>query len=148
MNIFRAPLKFDESKLSLKKDRIYNGIIIHCTDGRSSDKPEDVHRWHLERGWAGCGYHYFISGSGLIFSCRPLKYIGSHCTGWNEYNVGICLAGKEFKEKETEQLTSLYELIKTLRKVLKIQHEKNVFPHNHFNKGKTCPNFKIDHLLY
>ena len=43
-------------------------FIIHC----SATKPsmdigfEEINRWHKERGWLQCGYHFIIRRNGVI----------------------------------------------------------------------------------
>ena len=44
---------------SFRKDNKNEYIIIHHALAKNCTI-EDVHRWHLDRGWNGCGYHYFI----------------------------------------------------------------------------------------
>lgn len=122
-------------------------LIVHCSD---SDRPEHddisvIKKWHLERGWLNVGYHFFINKFGEIQQGRHTNEVGAHCMGENLDSVGICLGGKnEFSEA---QFKSLRALVKNLRLVFNLREDR-VFPHNHFDKGKTCPNFDVNAALH
>lgn len=38
----------------------------------------DIENWHLGFGWAGIGYHYFISKEGIIYRGRKENQRGTH----------------------------------------------------------------------
>jgi hypothetical protein len=61
----------------------------------------EIHRWHLERGWATVGYHFVVSPSGRIFRGRPVDRLGAHVLGHNVGTVGICLMGDFELERPT-----------------------------------------------
>ena len=151
MNIKKFNGKF-KSNILLKKDDVYNKIIVHCTgwDEPETDSPEYVHNWHInKKGWAGIGYQFFINRKGEVFYCRPLKYISSHCKGYNTNSIGICMSGSTFDDKNTKQFESLIELCASLRKEFKKfgMSKDTIYPHNFFDlKGKTCPNFSVQFL--
>lgn len=67
-------------------------IILHHAEAESCTI-EDINRWHKERGWAGCGYHYFIRKDGSVYRGRPDNAIGVHCSGYNTNSLGICYEG-------------------------------------------------------
>ena len=128
-------------------------IIVHCSD---SDNPKHdtinvIRQWHKLLGWDDVGYHFFIRKSGEIQKGRQLYFEGAHCLGENHDSVGICLSGrKEFKEKQFKSCALLiHDLVDVLgwnmhgREWIDV-----VFPHNHFNKHKTCPNFPIEKVLH
>ena len=54
----------------------------------------DIHSWHLNNGWSGCGYHYFIKKDGSIYKGRPNNAIGAHCLSYNGISIGICMEGR------------------------------------------------------
>lgn len=56
---------------------------------------EDVHQWHLQRGWSGCGYHYVIRRDGTIERGRPINFEGAHAlqNGHNKFSIGVSLVG-------------------------------------------------------
>ena len=55
----------------------------------------DVHSWHLERKWNGCGYHYVILRDGKLQRGRPLNIKGAHsyAYGHNNYSIGVTFVG-------------------------------------------------------
>lgn len=49
-------------------------IVIHCTATREdkSLSPAELDRMHRQRGFNGCGYHYYVRRDGEICSMRPV----------------------------------------------------------------------------
>lgn len=91
-------------------------IVIHHA-AHPSCTPQDVHRWHLGNGWAGIGYHFFVSKAGTIHRGRPGSTIGAHVLGHNTDSIGICLEGDFEKENPTtKQLDALSWLVADLQK--------------------------------
>ena len=148
MSVIDAKLKFDTSKVDYKVSTTYKGIVLHCSDSDipAHDSPQVIHKWHKERGWSGCGYAFYINREGVVFACRPLSVIGSHCHGHNQFNIGICLGGRTFEDLNTEQFESLRDIVNSLCKHLKILRE-NVKGHCEFDDSKTCPNFSVESAL-
>ncbi|MGL4990781.1 MAG: N-acetylmuramoyl-L-alanine amidase [Sarcina sp.] len=58
----------------------------------------DVHQWHLANGWAGIGYHFYITKDGKIYRGRPENAIGAHAKGSNIDSLGIAVEGEYQKE--------------------------------------------------
>lgn len=115
-------------------------IVIHCSDsphGRGDDA-QAIHRWHLERGWSGIGYHYVITESGEIQPGRPWYWPGAHVSGFNTGSVGVCLIGRQTFTKE--QMTALKALLKTLNSQFP---DAVVLGHRDLDPSKTCPNFDV-----
>jgi len=120
-----------------------NKIIIHCSDsphGRG-DNAETIHKWHLESGYDGIGYHYVILENGLVENGRPEFWKGAHAYGYNNDSIGICLIGEHtFDEAQYRSLSIL-----TLKLMQKYNLSLNdVIGHCELNPNKTCPNFDID----
>lgn len=68
--------------------------------------PEQVHSWHLSRGWKGIAYHYYIRKSGEIHRGRPEWAVGGHTTGHNR-ELGVCCEGDFTRERmPAEQLAA------------------------------------------
>ena len=85
-------------KLLTNRDKVMrkiNLIVIHCSATRSNVdfSPEDLDRCHRERGFAGCGYHFYITKDGLVHAMRPVELIGAHARGYNANSIGICYEG-------------------------------------------------------
>ncbi|CAI3541859.1 putative N-acetylmuramoyl-L-alanine amidase [Clostridium neonatale] len=113
MNIIDTNLKFISSKLGY--GNVPNKIILHHAEA-SKCTVQDVHSWHLNNGWAGIGYHYFIRKDGSVYKGRPDGAIGSHCQGSNTGSLGICFEGNYMKETiPTAQYNAGIDLIKYLR---------------------------------
>ena len=75
-------------------------IVLHHA-AASSCSAEDVHRWHLSKGWCGIGYHYLVRKDGTIYRGRPENTVGAHAYGANSTSIGICFEGNF----ETEGMT-------------------------------------------
>ena len=74
-----------------------NEIILHHAEAKSASV-EEVNRWHLERGWTGIGYHFYIRKDGRIYRGRPEWSVGAHAQGHNSRSVGICVEGAYMTE--------------------------------------------------
>lgn len=110
MNIIKAQIKFKE-KLKTLKDVKY--IVVHHIEA-SKASVGDIHQWHLNRGWFGIGYNFYIRKDGTIFECRGFNE-GAQCKGYNDVSIGVALEGDFMKEEPTKQeLKSLIELCKFL----------------------------------
>ncbi|MEN6326015.1 MAG: peptidoglycan recognition family protein [Syntrophomonas sp.] len=112
MNIIETNLKFD----GLRPRNRTSLLVLHhsaCPDVGAVE----IHRWHLQRGWAGIGYHFVIRANGSVERGRPLETIGAHAgPGVNGYSIGICLAGDFMAAAPTDsQIRALLELIVWLK---------------------------------
>ena len=130
--------------------REINKLIIHCTASDVSvhdmDAIKYLRKWHVEaNGWNDIGYHFCISKTNGIQFCRPIKLIGAHTHGENEDSIGIVLTGNEVFSQS--QFKNLEELCAVLCFIYELD-ETAIFPHSHFNKGKTCPNFAIEPIRW
>jgi hypothetical protein len=99
---------------------------------------EDIHQWHLENGWAGCGYHFLVRKDGSVYRGRPTGAIGSHCKGQNAVSLGICAEGDYMTETMPDvQKNSIIELIKYLSNQY---GELPILGHAEaMNFGTSCP---------
>ena len=108
---------------------------------------QEIDRWHRQKGWQGCGYHYVIRRDGSIETGRPEDVIGSHVVNYNHNSLGICMVGGVAeKDKVTPennfteaQFASAQALVSRLR--LKYPKAK-VRGHRDFAK-KACPSFDV-----
>jgi hypothetical protein len=125
--------------------RLINKLILHCSDSDNylHDDISVIKQWHIERGFVDVGYHFFIKKDGTIQAGRPIFMIGAHCAGQNLSSLGICLSGK--RSFTDIQFNEAKRLCKILRDNYKIK-EVDIYPHHHFNKNKTCPNFNLDKI--
>lgn len=85
-------------------------LVYHHT-ASSEITPESINKTHVDNGWGGIGYHYYIRKDGLIYKGRPEEAVGAHAIGRNRDSIGICLEGNFEKTKPTEQqLNSIVKL--------------------------------------
>ena len=93
VEIIDAGLEFRESLRTRDIFKIDKIILHHSGSPLSRTTIHNIHRWHLQRGWLGCGYHYVIHEDGSIFQGRLLNTVGAHARGYNEHSIGICTVG-------------------------------------------------------
>ena len=117
-------------------------IIVHCSDYEGEHNIFSVHKWHLMNGWAGCGYHFFITKYGHVQRGRKLNWVGCHTRGFNRNSIGICLEGKQrFSKAQAETLMKLIDFLKRMYGI------KKVNGHRFYSPLKTCPNFSVKQFL-
>ena len=89
-------------------------VILHHAEA-SSATVWDINQWHLDNGWVGIGYHYYIRKDGSIYRGRPEWAVGAHATGHNDRSIGICCEGAYMTETmPAAQLLSLKALIRDI----------------------------------
>jgi N-acetyl-anhydromuramyl-L-alanine amidase AmpD len=118
-------------------------IIIHCsaTPNGREHKAEDIHRWHLNRGWSGIGYHYVIPITGNIEVGRPHYWHGSHALNNNANSLGVCVIGTDAYSE------SQWHLLKVLvTRLMSKYPSAKVIGHNEVS-AKTCPGFDVQDWL-
>ena len=120
-----------------------NKIIIHCsaTPNGREHSAEDIHNWHLERGWDGIGYHWVITVDGKLQAGRPEYWKGSHASGHNDKSIGVCMIGTdEFSREQWEVLENLI-----CKKMIEYKGIK-VIGNNEIS-SKSCPGFDVQWYL-
>ena len=108
-----------------KNSRMVDLIVIHCSATKETSRltPLALDRMHRQRGFNGCGYHYYIERDGKINSLRPSEKVGAHARGYNAHSLGICYEGgldKNGRAADTRterQKVSLRALVKVLRQL-------------------------------
>lgn len=111
MNIIDTFLNFG----SLTKRNKTNEIILHHAAAENCS-PEDIHRWHLNNGWAGAGYHFLVRKDGKIYRLRPEWAVGAHASGSNSDSIGICAEGNyDYETMPEAQKNSLIWLVNYLK---------------------------------
>lgn len=107
MNIIEKTYNWN-GKLSTRSKT--SKIILHHAES-SSCTADDIHQWHLDRGWSGIGYHFFVRKDGSIYRGRPENSVGAHASGANSDSIGICAEGKYMTETMPDaQKQSIIEL--------------------------------------
>lgn len=143
--VIKQPKLNWKGKLSPLDIKAVKFIVIHHIEA-SKATIEDIHQWHLNNGWLGCGYNEYIRKDGTVYIGRG-DNVGAHTESFNECSYGISLEGDYEKEQvPQEQFNSLIE---------RCQYHINRFPKNcviaeHGSLNNTkCPgkNVPIGKLL-
>lgn len=138
INIVETNLKF-KNDMAVRKST--NRIVIHHSDSDAGSAAV-VHGWHLNKGWAGIGYHFVIKRDGVIERGRPIQYVGAHTEGSNSDSIGICCIGNFMTYGPNEaQLKSLIALIQYLQD--KYGNKLKVFGHREL-MATACPGTMFD----
>lgn len=119
-------------------------LIYHHT-ASSSISPDKIHEMHLNKEWAGIGYHFYIRKDGQIYRGRPEEMVGAHAKGRNRDSIGICLEGNFEEEQITDkQLTSLIKLSADM--IIKYNIEESEGHRDVYNT--LCPgkNFNLSYI--
>lgn len=126
MNIIDAGLKF-RNQMDIRKSTAR--IIIHHA-AAASCTVQQVHQWHLNNGWAGIGYHFFVRKDGNVYRGRPENAVGCHASGGNYNSIGICFEGNfETETMPSAQKNAGKELVAHLKKkygISKVQGHRDV----------------------
>lgn len=89
-------------------------IILHHAEAETASV-ETVNSWHLDRGWVGIGYHYYIRKNGEVYRGRPEWAVGAHAVGHNDRSIGVCCEGNFMVETMSEtQLVSVKALLRDI----------------------------------
>lgn len=132
-------LEFNMNKLVRQDTKKIDKIILHHSCGHGT--VEDVHNIHRRNGWAGIGYHFYITRDGVVHTGRLIQFVGSHCKGNNTNSIGICLEGDFRKEQPTKaQLQALRNVVKQLME--DYPNIKRVFNHKDL-MATECPVYNL-----
>lgn len=141
MNIIDVAYKWTKP---LGKRKETNIIVLHHAKAKICSV-DDIHQWHLQNGWAGIGYNFFIRKDGSIYKGRPDDAVGAHVEGRNYDSIGISFEGDFEIEVPTEQQkASCVDLIRLLR-----THYGNLKVVGHRDVGNSsCPGrlFPMDEI--
>lgn len=87
MDILNAGLSFAYNPGLRTADR---ELIVHHAAGNGS--VEAVHRQHLQNGWCGIAYHYYVRKDGSVWYGRPEAWKGGHTLNHSQA-LGVCFEG-------------------------------------------------------
>ena len=107
-------LKFKSALTPLNMSKVVRVTLHHMASKDAGI--ETIHQWHLDRGWIGIGYNYFITLDGRIIEGRGLN-VGAHASGFNSTSIGIGFQGDYEsinKAMSNEQFNAGMWLIKKL----------------------------------
>ena len=108
-NLDIQEVSYEWGGLLISRNKPQRLVIHHAAAENLS--PEEIHQMHLDRGWSGIGYHFYIRSDGTIYKGRDENKVGSHVAGNNTNTLGICLEGN-FEENgvSKKQLEALLNL--------------------------------------
>lgn len=135
MEIIETNLQFKD--MSTRK--VTERIILHHAYAKKCSA-EDIHRWHLNNGWSGAGYHFLIRKDGSIYRLRPEDKVGAHAYGSNYNSLGICFEGnfmeEDMPETQKEAGKELVAYLKNKYGITTVQRHKDVC-------ATSCPGDKF-----
>lgn len=124
--------------------RIDTVVIHHSASPRDDTSVEEITEWHLARRFSEIGYHYIITGDGVLYYGRPLHKMGAHCKGSNLHSIGVCVTGN-FEDEipsdaQTQRLDQLLSALSMTFGVITVV--------GHCDLGNTlCPGKTLYDLL-
>ena len=143
MEIIFTDLKFAKKLIPLDKNKVDTIFIHHPAISKAT--PEQIHQWHLDRGFNGFGYNEYIRKDGKVYIGRG-DYIGAQAENYNSRSYGICLEGNYDIEIPPDYLINIVaeRVIETQRRFPK---DLNVLPHS-ARYNTSCPgkNFPMNKL--
>lgn len=142
MNIIETNLTYKEMTRRSLSD--IDMLIYHHRAGQGT--AESIHDIHLNRGFAGAGYNFYIRKDGSIYRLRDINYVPAAAQGSNTRSINICFEGNfDNEEMTTEQIRSGQELTKEILK--EYTTIKYIKCHRDVN-NTSCPgsNFKFDEV--
>ena len=127
-----------------KRSKTTDLIMHHAAAARCS--VTDVHKWHLQNGWSGIGYHFLVRKDGSIHRGRPIDTVGAHTYGKNSDSIGVCFEGNfETETMSAAQKQAGAELVTYIRNLF--PSIKTVGKHRDYC-STACPgkNFPFDFI--
>lgn len=131
----------------LKRRSRTTRIILHHYHSANAT-PHDVHRWHLNKGWAGIGYNLTVDLDGTIWEGRGIDFVGAHAKGNNSDSIGIACQGR-YDDHTTEMpLAQFNALVWLVGYLHGIYGNLPLFRHSDVNRT-ACPGryFPWDELI-
>jgi len=123
--------------------RLVTKVFIHCS---ASDNPnvdaKEITSWHVKRGFATIGYHYFIKSDGTVEVGRNIEQIPAAQEGNNRGSIAICVNGlTKFNQDQFDSLINLCDDIS-------IAYDHQITFHGHCEvSNKSCPVFDYRNVL-
>lgn len=144
MNIIKTNLSFNNNYTTRSLNSI-NRIILHHADAVNFSV-EDVHNCHLQKGYAGIGYNFYVRKDGSIYEGRPINWVPAHALNFNTCSIGVCFEG-DFEEEVMSEVQKqagkeLVAYLKQKYNISLVQRHKDV------NKT-SCPgsNFPFKEII-
>ena len=130
--------------LVTKVKRPISKVFLHCSasDNPAHDDAAVIEEWHIERGFTGIGYHYFIQADGTVQVGRPLERVPAAQEGHNAGSIAICLHGlTNFTDAQYDALRAL------CGDILMVYPNVTFHGHKEVNRHKTCPVYNYKKVL-
>tara|TARA_R100001086_G_C11812073_1_gene251808 strand:+ start:629 stop:1177 length:549 start_codon:yes stop_codon:yes gene_type:complete len=131
-------------------------IVVHQTDTADMGEysPYYVAKYHVDtNGWAGIGYHYFITEDGNIYQTNRDDIISYHATGYNGRSLGVVITGEHQCSPADDNYLILNKekynaLVFTLAKLTNKYNlpSSAIIGHTETGSPKSCPNLNMDQL--
>jgi len=129
-----------------------HSVTIHHSASPLWTTFDDIDKWHKDRGWDGCGYHFIVEKGGNIVSGRPISIEGAHVKSKNSGNIGVCVVGNNTSSAKEQHWTraqkaSLRFLCSTLQLIFNLD-DSCVFNHSDWDSANTeCPGVDISSIF-
>lgn len=124
-------------------------IVVHHSAISADFTAAQIHQSHLNLGYSGIGYHFFIKKSGEIERGRPIWAEGAHAFNYNHNSIGVCLSGNfEFETPNKYQIENAALLIANLCAEFNIPvNRQHILGHCELNNDTACPGKNLFDLL-
>lgn len=124
-----------------------SGIALHHM-AHATAGMDEIHQWHLARGWKGFAYNYWVDYDGNVYECRGLNVGGGLLDPLNDVIISIGFQG-DYDITQTmpkKQFLAGCELIRYLRIIIPSINE--VDGHKHW-QATSCPGqyFHLQEML-
>jgi N-acetylmuramoyl-L-alanine amidase len=122
-------------------------LAIHCTATPQTATIQSIRNyWKNVLKWKSVGYHYIIEPNGKVVQLADISLITNGVKGFNSESIHISYIGgvdsknKPIDNRTQEQLKSMIELIKDIKKLF-----PNIIIQGHrdFGAKKACPSFDV-----
>ena len=126
------------------RDGAPTGIVLHHAAANGS--VETIHSWHKDgNGWAGIGYHFYVTKDGSIYRGRPETWLGAHTSGHND-KLGICAEGNFQNDIMPEAQKKA--IIGLVRHLLGVYGDLDIYGHRDLD-ATACPgnNYPFDEIV-
>jgi N-acetylmuramoyl-L-alanine amidase len=123
------------------------GIALHHM-AHPTASMDEIHKWHLARGWKGFAYNYWVDYDGNVYECRGLNAGGGLLDPLNDVIISIGFQGDydKIQTMPKAQFMAGCEIIRHLR--LKVPTITTVAGHKHW-QATSCPGkyFPLEEML-
>ena len=144
MKVIKTNFKYLKPLIPLDPNKV-DTIFIHHPASKTAT-PEQIHQWHLEKGFNGFGYNEYIRKDGTIYIGRG-DNVGAQMANYNSKSYGICLEGNyDIEDAPSDELIDIVadRVVQSQKRFFKAT---NVLPHfARFNTscpGKNFPMLKL-----